>query len=320
MKVSVVIPTLDGGPLFGEVLGRVMEQETDFPYEVLCLDSGSKDGTRDVIRRHGIRLIEIDPGTFNHGLTRNRGIAETSGELVALLVQDATPADGKWLSSLVSVFERYEGVAGAWSRQIPRPHCSPFLRDRLATWMAGRETTELQGVAGEGEFHALPPIERLRRIAFDDVSSMIRRDVWREHPYRERNFGEDLDWSKRVILDGWRIAFEPASTVIHSHDNSMWYEFRRLYCDHQNLRELVGLTLVSTPLAVLRQGMHGVGHYAKVVRRAPLPPGSKIRYGLQGLVLPFVENLGQYLGSHSRKWMTRWSWLEGIDRRLKRGI
>jgi len=320
MKVSVVIPTWNGGARFREVLARVLEQETDFPFDVLCIDSGSTDGTQDVIRDLGAKFVTISPGTFNHGLTRNCGIEATTGDLVALLVQDATPADRHWLAALASPLRTDPRIAGAWSRQVPRPECDPFMRDRIENWMRGRETTEIQEVAGEAEFDALAPIERLRRIAFDDVSSMVRREVWRTHPYGERSFGEDIDWAKRVLFAGWKIAFEPRSTVIHSHDNSLWYEFRRLYCDHDNLREMVGLTLVATPLAVVRQGFHGVGHYAKVLRRSNLPPGRKLRLSVRMLALPFVENLAQYMGSHSRKWRTRHRWFGRIDRRLRRGI
>ncbi len=320
MKVSVVIPTYNAGPLFDEVLGRVFEQETDFPYDVLCIDSGSRDETVEIAKRHGARVTTIEPGTFNHGLTRNRGIEACDGDLVALLVQDATPADGKWLASLAKGFERADDVAGTYARQVPRPHCNPFMKDRLEKWVSSRLEPVVQRVASPEEFEALAPIERLQRIGFDDVSSMLRRDVWQKYPYRERNFGEDIDWSKRILLEGYAIAYEPEATVIHSHDNSVLYEFRRLYCDHQNLRDLVGLQLVNKPFDVVRQGVHGLGHYTKVLGRSDEPWLRKARFFFHMLPLPFAENLGQYMGSHSRKWMTKHGWFSGIDRRLKRGI
>lgn len=320
MKVSVVIPTYNGGPLFDEVLGRVFAQETDFPYDVLCIDSGSRDETVDIIKKYGARLITIEPGTFNHGLTRNRGIAACDGDLIALLVQDATPADGKWLASLAGAFERSDRIAGAYSRQVARDNCDPFMRDRLDNWVSSRVDPVIQKLAGQAEFDALAPIERLQRIGFDDVSSMLRRDVWAEFPYLEKNFGEDIDWSKRILLAGWEIAYEPAATVIHSHNNSVMYEFKRLYCDHQNLRELVGLTLVARPFDVIRQGFHGLGHYTKVLKRTDDPLLRKLRWACHMLPLPFAENLGQYMGSHSRKWMTKHKWFGAIDRRMKRGV
>ena len=320
MSVGVVIPTYNGGPLFDEVLARVSDQETDFPYEVLCIDSGSRDETHEIIAKHGARRIVIEPCTFNHGLTRNRGIEEIGTDLVALLVQDATPADGKWLASLVRGFERSDRVAGTWARQIPRPHCNPFMRERLEQWMGSRSEPEIQSLASHEEFLSLQPIERLQRIAFDDVSSMVSREAWLEHPYERRDFGEDIDWSKRVLHAGWKIVFEPDAAVIHSHDNSVLYEFRRLYCDHQNLRDMVGLTLVSKPFDVVRQGIHGVGHYAKVLARSEGGTLSKLRWVPRMVALPFAENLGQYMGSHSRKWQGRWQGYGPIDRRIRKGI
>ena len=48
MDVSIVIPTKNGGHLFEKVLDAVFKQKTEYEYEVICVDSGSKDGTLDV--------------------------------------------------------------------------------------------------------------------------------------------------------------------------------------------------------------------------------------------------------------------------------
>ena len=45
MDVSIVIPTKNAGPLFDKVLDRVFKQETEYTYEVICVDSGSSDNT-----------------------------------------------------------------------------------------------------------------------------------------------------------------------------------------------------------------------------------------------------------------------------------
>lgn len=44
MDVSIVIPTKNGGHLFEKVLDAVFKQKTEYEYEVICVDSGSKDG------------------------------------------------------------------------------------------------------------------------------------------------------------------------------------------------------------------------------------------------------------------------------------
>ena len=56
MDVSIVIPTKNGGHLFEKVLDAVFKQKTEYEYEVICVDSGSKDGTLDVIRKYPCRF------------------------------------------------------------------------------------------------------------------------------------------------------------------------------------------------------------------------------------------------------------------------
>ena len=72
MDVSIVIPTKNAGPIFDKVLSRVFAQDTQYEYEVICVDSGSKDGTLDTIRKYPCKLYEILPEEFGHGKTRNR--------------------------------------------------------------------------------------------------------------------------------------------------------------------------------------------------------------------------------------------------------
>ncbi|MBI1849206.1 MAG: glycosyltransferase family 2 protein [Planctomycetes bacterium] len=190
MRASVVIPTLNGGAVFRDVVERVRGQKiTGGEFEILCIDSGSTDGTAEAAAAAGARVVRIAKSEFNHGLTRNRGVAESRGEFVAMLVQDAMPVDDRWLETLLSPFEDPR-VAGAYSRQVPRPDCSPFIKARLGAWAATQPARVVQEIRGAAEYEALPPLERLRRIAFDDVASAMRRSVWAEHPYAARNFGE----------------------------------------------------------------------------------------------------------------------------------
>jgi rhamnosyltransferase len=127
-KVSVVVPTLNAGPEFEELLEKISIQEGDFEREVIVVDSGSTDGTVELARRYGARVHQIRKEEFNHGATRNLGVSLARGEYVALTVQDAVPLDERWLGAMVENFERDERVAGVYSRQIPRPDASPLTR------------------------------------------------------------------------------------------------------------------------------------------------------------------------------------------------
>jgi rhamnosyltransferase len=320
--VTLLIPTWNAGPEFPRVLARMLAQEVDRPFEVVVVDSGSTDGTVDVLRAHPVRLIEIPNTEFNHGLTRNLGVREAHGEIVVLATQDAYPDDLHWMQRLVDCFADPR-VAGAYSRQIPRSDANPFIRDRLGQWAATATTARVQRLAGgAAELATLAPLERLARIAFDNVSASLRRAVALEIPFRQRQFGEDLDWAHRVLLAGYDVVYEPRSCVVHSHNHSMWYELKRVYLDHQNLHRLLGVHTIPRPGDLLRCTAGGSWRLAGVVARDPtLRLGARLGWWARVVPYSLSQNLAQFLGARSVKALEHGSVVYGgIDRLLRRGV
>src|SRR5438128_1933814 len=89
-RVSVIIPAYDPGPYLEEALQSVIAQ-TYTDWEAIVVDDGSKQDLSFVAQMHPkIRYIRQD----NAGVSaaRNRGIAESTGEFIALL-----DADDLWL-------------------------------------------------------------------------------------------------------------------------------------------------------------------------------------------------------------------------------
>jgi rhamnosyltransferase len=319
--VTLLIPTWNAGPEFPEILGAMRDQRLDRSLEILVIDSGSTDGTAEFLRRQPVRLIEIANSEFNHGLTRNLGIREARGEIVVLATQDARPADGQWMQRLVDCFADPR-VAGTYSRQIPRPDANPFIRDRLNGWMAAAEAPRVQSVANRAEFDALSPLEKLARVAFDNVSSSVRRQIALEIPFRERRFGEDLDWAYRTLLAGYGIVYEPRSRVIHSHNRSIWYEFKRVYLDHQNLHRLFGVHTIPRWRDLVWCSAGGARHLFRVVAEdRSLRPGSRLRWWTRTIPYSFTQNLAQFLGARSvARFANERKLYRSLDRLLGRGV
>ena len=318
LGVTVFIPTYNGGPLFRKVLEQVFDQKTDFDYEVLVIDSGSTDETLDILRDFPVRLIQIPNHQFNHGLTRNRAVREAKGGIVALLTQDAVPYDDTWLATLVSNFEDPQ-VAGAFCHQLPRDDCNPFQRDRLDGWTKGEGEKHIKQITSRAEYERLSPMEKYQLIAFDDVASCVRKSVMEEIPFERRQFGEDVAWAKQAILAGWKLVMDPDAVVVHSHNNSVFYEFKRVYLDHQNLHDLVGMHLVQRFPQVLRFTLDGTRHLGRVVRRAKIPWHEKLIWWVRTPFYSLGQNLGQYLGARSVIEKKRGIW-GVIDRALKKGV
>ncbi len=318
LGVTVFIPTYNGGALLRTVLERVFAQEVDFDYEVLVIDSGSTDETLETLRDFPVRLIQIPNHEFNHGLTRNRAVREAKGGIVALLTQDAVPYDETWLATLVSNFEDPE-VAGAFCHQLPRDDCNPFQRDRLDGWTKGEGERHVKQISSRSDYEGLSPMEKYQLIAFDDVASCVRKSVMEAIPFERRQFGEDVAWAKQAILAGWKLVMDPRAVVVHSHNNSVFYEFKRVYLDHQNLHDLVGMHLVQRFPQVLRFTLDGTRHLGRVVRKAKIPWHEKLIWWAKTPFYSLGQNLGQYLGARSVIEKKRGIW-GVIDRALKKGV
>jgi len=300
-KVSVVIPTRNGMPRFAEVLEAVTNQDCPWPYDVRCVDTASTDGTWEEIERRGIPARRIARHEFDHGRTRNATIEETDGDIIVLTVQDATPRDAHWLRELVEAVTSADDVAGAYSRQVPYPDVDPFLRMRLERWSAGRPESRVQRLDPGQRLDDLAPLDRLGVCAFDDVSSCMRREIWRRFPVPSRRFGEDVAWAKSVIESGRAIAFAADSVVVHSHDDGALAEFKRIYQDHANLHELFGVLTVPTFDSAWTNSRAQRRLYLDLLDdiEPPLVEGELTRRRAYATRLAFAETFGQWLGARS---------------------
>jgi glycosyltransferase involved in cell wall biosynthesis len=88
MKLSVIIPVYNEVESIQAILKRV--QDTKLVHEIIVVDDGSKDGTRDVLKtldgKKGIRII-LHEHNKGKGAAVRTGMAAAKGDV--LLIQDA---------------------------------------------------------------------------------------------------------------------------------------------------------------------------------------------------------------------------------------
>lgn len=295
-RVSVVIPTFNAGPSFEALLEKLSSQKGDFTQEVLVVDSGSKDGTVELARRYGATVYQIPQSEFNHGATRNLGISLAEGKYVALTVQDAVPLDERWLAAMVENLENDERVVGVYGRQVPHPGSSALTRVLTNNLLASAKERHEQ-YAGEPEnYPELSPEQRWRLAAFDNVSSCIRRSVWEEIPFEKTNFGEDLRWSKKAVEAGYKLVYEPRSTVFHSHERGAMYDLRRHYVNARILAELFDFAPVrNLPRLVFTAAISSLHVYGLL--RIDGAYKGKLRPALVGAGYAIPAQVGSYLGT-----------------------
>ena len=299
-KVSVVIPTLNAGPAFEELLKKISAQEGDFDREVIVVDSGSTDGTVELARRYGSTVHQIRKQEFDHGATRNLGISLARGEYVALTVQDAVPLDERWLAAMVENLERDERVAGVYSRQVPRPDAGALTQVLINNLATARLERREQFAESPIRYREMPPKKRRRLAVFNDVSSCLRRSVWEELPYEKTDFGEDIRWGKKAVEAGYKIVYEPRSAVFHSHERGAVYDLKRSYMDQRVLLELFGLKLVPNLALLFLAIPHSSLHLYRLLRqdRKLAAKGGLLLMSLS-VKYAVSAQIGNYLGVRS---------------------
>ncbi|WP_105244572.1 glycosyltransferase [Psychrobacter sp. Marseille-P5312] len=221
IKASVIIPTYNGGEPFKHVLDALMKQRAPWPYEVVIVDSGSKDGTIEYIHNYPeVKLLHIDSKDFQHGRTRNYAIEHTRGEFVAVLTHDALPADEFWLYNIVSLLEHYPDAAGAFGRHFAYNDADPYTKKDLIDHFNGFDNfpINLSKYTDEEKYNSEDRGWRQVLHFYSDNNSCMRKSVWEKIPYPEVPFGEDQAWAKLVTDAGYEKLYSKAATVYHSHD------------------------------------------------------------------------------------------------------
>lgn len=306
--VSILLLTRNGAATLPMLLDAIDEQDFDGRVERVAIDSGSTDRTLAVLKGRVHRLLTIAPAEFNHGETRNLGMRTSSAPLVVLVVQDAVPAGSAWLRELVAPLRADDQVAGAWSRQAPADGASAITRMHLQRWFGAAPEPKTISV-DRPTFARLPPWERFEQCALDNVCSCVRRRAWEQHRFPRVPIGEDVEWARDVLLDGWRIAYAARSVVRHSHERSARYEFQRTLLIHHRLRLLFGLSTVPGLFPLVR-AMAASAHAHAVCVRAD--DRATIGAWPRAMALSVAWPLGQYLGARFADWGVRVDGFGGV--------
>jgi rhamnosyltransferase len=294
-KVSIVIPTKNAGPLFQKTLDGLKQQVYEDGIELIVIDSGSTDNTLQQASQYGAGIISIPPEEFNHGLTRNRAIENTSGEIIVMISQDAVPGDRYLIRNFVAAFHDPK-VAGAYARQLPREDADLITKRNLNSWFTGRDTEEVRWIKDSQVYKAMSAMEKYHFCNFDNVCSAIRKSVWKSFPFNANDFGEDIDWAQRVLEAGWKIAYWPSSYVIHSHRRSIKYEYQRNRLCHSGLYQQFGISAVPSWKQLVVSTLASVRLDGKYILQNENQMGTRIKMLAEVPLVSFASVYGQFVG------------------------
>ncbi len=217
--VTVIIPTLNAERYMHALMKLLRAQS--IPCEIVIVDSSSEDETRNIASSYGARVITIDRKLFDHGRTRNQGVKASTGDTLVFLTQDAVPADNRLLENLTRPLKDEE-IALCYGRQVASSDASPLERFARAFNYPGKPL-----IKAKEDIEALG----IKTFFSSNVCSAVRRGEFEaEGGFPDDTIlNEDMIFASRVLMKGYKIAYEPSATVYHSHNYTLIGQFKRYF-------------------------------------------------------------------------------------------
>jgi glycosyltransferase involved in cell wall biosynthesis len=209
-EISIIIRTKNEERFIRQTLEAVYQQDIDLPFEVIVIDSASKDQTLELVRRHPVRLHEIRAEDFTYGRALNLGAISAKGRYLINLSAHCIPTNNRWIANLLAELRADSEIAATYGGQVPIKGVNPFEeRSLLATF-----TPDTSGDI---------------RSPFSNSNCAIRKDIWEKFPFDEKaSFGEDFIWSQMLPRE-YGIKYVPEAAVYHSHPLHLKYWAKRSY-------------------------------------------------------------------------------------------
>lgn len=111
-KVSIVIPTLNAARVLESCLVSISKQK--YPknkIEIVIADGGSTDGTIELAKKYGARVVDNKLKTAEAG--KAVGVRKARGDFIAFVDSDNILPTSNWLSEMIEPLLKHPEVVGS---------------------------------------------------------------------------------------------------------------------------------------------------------------------------------------------------------------
>ena len=224
MKYSIIVPVFNRPDEVRELLESLTRQ-TAKDFEVIIVEDGSMIPCKDVCDKFAgiLDLHYYYKDNSGPGQSRNYGAERANGEWLIVLDSDVVLPDG-----YVAAINESLTSCDAWGGpDAAHPDFTP-VQKAISYSMTSFFTTG--GIRGGSS-----PLGGNKRGALDkffprSYNMGVRRDVWNQlGGFSKMRFGEDIDFSYRIVEAGYKTALIPEAWVWHKRRTDFRKFFRQVF-------------------------------------------------------------------------------------------
>jgi GT2 family glycosyltransferase len=219
-KISVVVAVRDDRYHIEQCIRSLMSQDyLEENYEIIIVDGMSTDGTSEILKKIeekkeiNLKVLKNPKGDAASG--RNIGIREAKGGFIAFTDSDAI-ALPDWLKNIEKYMEKVkneEGIAGVGGPDL-LPEDQSYKSNAIGRVMSsplasgGGLNPSTQHIMAEKEME----VEHI-----PTCNLTVKREIFEKEGMFDEDFikGQDLEFSTRLSLKGYRFLHTPEIRVKH---------------------------------------------------------------------------------------------------------
>ena len=197
-EVSIIIRTKNEERWITSCLDLIYQQ-TYKDFEIILVDNYSNDKTIKKAKKFNIQKI-LKLKKYSPGKSLNLGIKHSNGKYLVFISAHCLPTNDRWLHHLIKTIKQNNKFAGVYGRQEPM------------SFSSDKDKRDLSLVFG------LDKKIQIKDNFFHNANSIISKKVWIKIKFDEKvNNIEDRIWAQEALSMGYKLCYQPLSSVYHYH-------------------------------------------------------------------------------------------------------
>jgi glycosyltransferase involved in cell wall biosynthesis len=208
LRIDVITPTLNSEQYLSSTLLSV-DSANHQEIKHIIVDSGSNDGTREIVARHELELFYCPPGNMYEAI--NTGISETESEWVTYINSDDLLYSESLINAIVALDSDYDVIYGN----------TDYIdyNDRFMYRFRAPKPRYLGGLLGS------------RIMPFSQPGTIFRRTLWEKLAgFSEKyHYSSDFDFVLRAFVAGAKFGYFDCSSIaaFRIHEKQLSHKFKK---------------------------------------------------------------------------------------------